>query len=205
MEWDELITKRNTNFTWSSQDVPELVIKSINREVYDNIPSKQMNMPYQIDVLNWKDPDLRNFIFANTHRNTNVSVEDDKGNPQVLAPWLYIISSRDVKEEKDELDTKDTKHVDKITYIETGVVATYIMLASENKGLATGLCECIRNRDVIAKKIGREGSKVILIIGVGIPNGKQTYFDPRVSKERNIPYRRNPYNVPNFESIFNIQ
>ena len=129
MEWDELITKRNTNFTWSSQDVPELVIKSINREVYDNIPSKQMNMPYQIDVLNWKDPDLRNFIFANTHRNTNVSVEDDKGNPQVLAPWLYIISSRDVKEEKDELDTKDTKHVDKITYIETGVVATYIMLA----------------------------------------------------------------------------
>ena len=165
---------------------------------------------------------LSNLIDLQEIDNEIYNIESQKGGSEnvVLLKELelqYNRANKDLEEaknslsgyfiqlEKDELDTKDTKHVDKITYIETGVVATYIMLASENKGLATGLCECIRNRDVIAKKIGREGSKVILIIGVGIPNGKQTYFDPRVSKERNIPYRRNPYKVPNFESIFNIQ
>lgn len=209
MEWKDIIEKRKTNFTWADTPVPRSMIEEIIEEVYNHIPSKQGHMPYSIDVLDWFDEDLRKKIFEYSHRDGNKTIEQDLGNPQVLAPWLFIIHSRNISpninDSEEILHTiENTDYNREISNIEAGIVATYIMLACESRGLATGLCQCIRDRHLISAEMGRHGDRTILMLGVGYPKDDALYFDPRIGRKKYVPYLKNPYIKPAMDDVWRI-
>ena len=207
MEWLDIIQKRKTNFTWADTPVPREMIEEIIDEVYENIPSKQGHMPYTVDVLDWWDKDLRHFLFKEAHRNGEKTVEQDLGNPQLLAPWVFLINYRKVTPRPEDVaetqyNVTTDKYSSNISYLEAGIVATYIMLACENRGLATGLCQCLRDPHAIAREMGRTDSYTILMLGAGYPKDSVLYFDPRVEKNKPKPVTN--YIKPDKDEIWRI-
>lgn len=206
MDLIDVIQKRKTNFNFTDQPVDPKIVKEICQLVYDNVPSKQRLFPYSIDVLDMSDVELRNMLFAKTHRNLDMSVEIDRGNPQALAPVLFVISKR----EPTTLDghVAEVQQVYKnignrpINNIEIGMVASWITLVAENFGLSTGLCNCIRDREELLETYGKD---IVLVIGVGYPSDEIEYYDPRIDGMKRIPFVDNPYPKPPFEHVFDIR
>jgi hypothetical protein len=148
------------------------------------------------------------------HRNKEKSAEEDWGNPQVLAPWLLGFNSRwcsdlEVRHEttskRGKLDglgkhkkrTNDTDGGQTQTEnIEIGIFSAYVMLALANKGIQTGMCQNICNNYVRAEEIFKihEDERAIdfrFIMGIGYAkdrNLRHDYFDPRINKNKPIPY-----------------
>lgn len=94
MDWISLITDRHTTFAWDDTVPEESIILSALQEVYQHIPSKNLQFPYQVHLLRNDDPTIRKEIMTICQRNGHLSVEEDPGNPQVLAPWLLGFSAR---------------------------------------------------------------------------------------------------------------
>jgi len=94
MEWDKLIEARHTSFAWDEDTMPtEHVIIEALQEVFNHIPSKNLMFPYQVRLLCNDDLIIRKEIMTICHRNQELSIDDDRGNPQVLAPWLLGFNS----------------------------------------------------------------------------------------------------------------
>lgn len=203
MNFDSIMEKRKTNFSWSQQTVDKVLIKHIIETVIDSVPSKQNKFPYTIDVLDWSDPALRNDIFFHTHRDINESVKTDPGNPQTLAPMLLVFTHRNMSNEDigKQTELHEEEYKENIGNLEIGIVSTMLMLSFENVGLATGFCQCINDKSVLGKKLNRD--KVVLMMGVGYPSDASTYFDPRINAQKNIPNFHNP--KPPIEKIVNYR
>ena len=89
--YEELYIKRNQCNLFSKKKVDNNVIDKIINDFYNNVPSKQSKYPYFVDILDWSNPDIRLEIFKNCHRDLTHSVDEDLGNPSVLALSLIHI------------------------------------------------------------------------------------------------------------------
>lgn len=216
MEWLDLINKRHTTFAWDTTRVPEkeLIVEAL-QEVYAHIPSKNLQFPYQVRLMRNDDPDIRREIMTICHRNQDMPIETDRGNPQVLAPWLLGFNSRwvcDLETRYEENSARgnfdgqgygrkrtNDPHGDQTQTenIEIGIFSAYIMLALANRGIQTGMCQNICNNYARAEQIFRiheddERSmdfRFLMGVGYGHPsNEKPNYYDPRIENERPIPF-----------------
>jgi|TARA_B110000908_G_C10110305_1_gene382721 hypothetical protein len=235
MEWDKLIEARHTSFAWDEDTMPtEHVIMEALQEVFNHIPSKNLMFPYQVRLLCNDDPIIRKEIMTICHRNQELSIDDDRGNPQVLAPWLLGFNSRwcsdletryETTSERGKLDgygktkkrTKDPEGRQAQTEnIEIGIFNAYIMLALANRGIQSGMCQNISNDSARASEIFKLDDddraidfRFIMGIGYGKDQSKRhEYVDPRIGRIRKIPFA--PINVedgyprPKFDDIVKV-
>lgn len=231
MEWQDLIEERETTFKWHDEVPSEELVMDALREVYENVPSKNLQFPWQIRLYRNDDPEIRKEIMTICHRNDSHNVHYDDGNPQVLAPWLIGLNSRWVADRESRFDTAtergrlsgfgkgEDRIDDDIGYLQTqtenieiGIVSAYIMLAMANRGIQTGMCQNIATNYQRASEIFRlaEDEKALqfrFLIGVGYgpKHGPHRYVDPRTDTVKMIPYGRRSavkaYGMPPFEEI----
>jgi len=215
MEWLDLIEARHTTFAWHEDRIPDRsIIDEVLNEVYQHIPSKNLQFPYQVRLLRNDDVNIRKEIFTICHRNADLQAEDDPGNPQVLAPWLLGFNARwcadtEVRYEensergkvdgfgKGNLRTNDPSGYQTQTEnIEIGLFSAYIMLALANRGIQSGMCQNVCNNYEMMAQIFKlaEDDRALdfrFIMGIGYgkdPNIRHDYLDPRVNKTKPIPF-----------------
>ena len=188
MDWKEIITTRKTTFTFSEKEIDKDIVYEIMQELHDYVPSKQNKMPFKISVLDWSNPELRNWIFQDCHRNEEHSVEEDVGNPQVLAPWLFAFSVRNLSEDEIENneECRSDQYMSRQGNLEIGIASSFIIYQAQSRGIATGYCGCIRSPDEMAKRLGHE-NRIQVLLGMGYPEPKEQYFDPRINKFKEVP------------------
>lgn len=218
-KWSDIISARSTTFSWTDELIPKEVIQEVCEEVHLFCPSKNRKIPYIVNVIRNTDYDQRKALHTGCHRNTDRTIEEDGGNPQVLAPTLLVFSKRDVTEAETKFQTIEKRVEDGIANtdnIEIGMAALSFLYGLTSRGWDTGLCQCVRSRSGTARLLGTNGS-TDLIIGVGRRNtvdsetGETTtwpkYMDPRNDKHRKIPYPYgiSPYPKPNFDDIYKIE
>ena len=175
MDWNEVIEKRHTTFAWDEERIPsEELLLDILSEVYQNIPSKNLMFSWQARLLRNDDPEVRKRLMTICQRNAHMTMEEDRGNPQVLAPWLIGFNARWVGDLEKRWETESkrgelngfgknqrrTGASDKLSEseaislsngqtqnenIEIGIASAYIMLAMANRGIQTGMCQNICN------------------------------------------------------------
>lgn len=221
-KWLDIISNRWTTFSWLPDLISAEEMEEVAREVYKYCPSKNRKLPYVIDIIRGPtDEETRKQLHLNSHRNTDRSVDNDGGNPQVLAPTLIVISKRNVH----DLETKFQKIEHRVPTgvantdnIEIGMVALSFVHGLTARGWNTGLCQCVRSRSRTSEILGTHG-ETDLIIGVGKESridsvtGEKTdfprYLDPRNNKHRAIPY---PYEFraydrwqPDFEEVYRLK
>jgi len=233
MEWLDLLEARHTTFAWREDKIPtEEEIYDVFAEVLKHIPSKNRQFPYQIRLLRNDDPEIRKNIMTICQRNGQWGpdeLENDRGNPQVLAPWLLGFCSRWVGDREGMFDKSSKRahlegkgeglfHNDpdqlQTENIEIGIAAVTLMYAFANRGIQTGICQNIANDYNYAQKVfkvdeDKRAMKFRIIMGVGYgkdPSVVHMYDDPRTGKEQRIPYRPsnvdNVYGFPPLEDIF---
>ena len=230
MDWIPLITARHTTFAWDDTVPEESIILAALQEVHQHIPSKNLQFPYQVHLLRNNDPAIRKEIMTICQRNGHATIEEDHGNPQVLAPWLLGFSARWVSDLEARYETESIrgkldgfgkgKHrtqadcgQTQAENIEIGIFSAYIMLALANRGIQTGMCQNITNNSGRASEIFNidndpRALDFRFIMGVGYGKDQHSwhnYFDPRVDSFKRIPF--SPVNVekvyprPVFEDI----
>lgn len=173
MDWNTVIENRHTTFAWDEEKIPsEELLMDVLKEVYENVPSKNLMFSYQVRLLRNDNPEIRKKIMTICQRNGHMTMEEDRGNPQVLAPWLIGFNARWVSDLEQRYETESkrgelngygkgnrrTGGSDKITAdeaqglsvgqtqnenIEIGIAAAFIMLAMANRGIQTGMCQNI--------------------------------------------------------------
>ena len=228
----DVFEKRHTTFAWDEERIPEreLVVEAL-REVHAHIPSKNLQFPYQVRLMRNDDPAIRKQIMHICRRRPDLAEEDDRGNPQVLAPWLIGFNARFVSdlevryektskrgvydgEGKGNVRTNDDNGSQTQTEnIEIGIFSAYIMLALANRGIQTGMCANICMNYEEATEIFRlaENDKALdfrFIMGIGYGKDIETqheYLDPRTGKNQIIPFApanlENVYPRPAFDDI----
>jgi|MEHZ01.5.fsa_nt_MEHZ011528668.1_4 hypothetical protein len=182
-EFKNVLEDRHTTFAWDLDKVPsEELLLDVLKEVYENIPSKNLMFSYQIRLLRNDDDEVRKKIMTICQRNASHTIQEDRGNPQVLAPWLIGFNARWVSDlekryettsKRGELDGFGTEQrrtggTDKLTQdeakflsagqtqnenIEIGIASAYIMLAMANRGIQTGMCQNICNDFKYAEQV----------------------------------------------------
>ena len=216
MDWQELINKRHTTFAWEDTVPERETIQAVLEELYMHVPSKNLQFPWSIYVYRNNDFEIQKEIMTICHRNRERDINIDKGNPQVLAPWIIAFTNRWVK----DLERRYEKTSDRPDYaqrdseqIEIGIVALFLALAFANRGIQSGFCQNILNNQTRAKEIFKVAPdhEVRFIMGVGYGKSSDTlhtYIDPRTGNDKFIPFIpdnvERPYPRPAFESIFNF-
>ena len=221
-KWTDIISNRWTTFSWTNELIPAEVMEEVAREVHLYCPSKNRKLPYIVDIIRGPtDEETRKELHLNSHRNTDRSVKEDRGNPQVLAPTLIVISKRnvhDLETKFQQIEHREPLGVANTDNIEIGMVALSFIYGLTARGWNTGLCQCVRSRSRTSEILGTHG-KTDLVIGVGKESridsvtGKETkfprYTDPRTGLPKLIPY---PYEfraydewMPKFEEVYRLK
>ena len=214
MEWIDLIHLRHTTFAWENTIPDRDIIEEVLQETYLHVPSKNLQFPWMGYVYRNEDPEIRKEIMTICHRNADMDIIEDRGNPQVLAPWLIAFTNRWVKdlERRYELssDRPDPLQRDS-EQLEIGITSLFLALSFANRGIQTGFCQNIINDRKRAGEIfGIENYQEIrFIMGVGCGKSSDIahmYLDPRCNKEKRIPLIPDrvtrPYPRPEFNKIF---
>lgn len=214
MDWLDLIQARETCFNWdNSKIVSKETIREVCEEVYYHLPTKNLKFPFQVDIFdNTKDADIRKQIMTVFHRNQDMDIHEDKGNPQVLAPILIAFSMRDIGDVETRFQKETLRSYNEVVFtnnIEIGIVSTYFMLALANRGIATGITQNCHDGERVAKLLGAS-MPTILMMGVGYKSKALTYHDPRTDNPRKpIPYPPSAVDVvyprPAFDDVFKIR
>ena len=188
MDWQDIIETRKTTFTYSDKPVDRIIVEKILQDMHDYMPSKQNKMPFEISVLDWSNPELRYWIFENCHRNENDTVENDLGNPQVLAPWLFAFSVRNLSDEEIENNTecRSDAYMSKQGNIEIGIASSFIVYHAQSNGLSTGYCGCIRDPEEMGKRLGHQ-NRINVLLGLGYYDNRENFFDPRTKSIKGLP------------------
>lgn len=234
MEWAKLIEARHTTFAWDDRVPEKEIILEVLEEVYQHIPSKNLQFPYQVRVLRNDNPEIRKEIMTICQRNGHESIDNDRGNPQVLAPWLLGFNARwvsdlEVRYEKqsvrggmDGFGKGNARSNDpngsqtRTENLEIGLFCAYVMLAFADRGIQTGMCQNICNDFKRASEIfnlddDHRAMDFRFIMGVGYgknPHGYYDYLDPRTDSYKKIPFV--PSNVekvyprPEFREVIKI-
>jgi len=179
MNWIDVIENRKQTFAWNENIPDKKIILEVLEQLHNYCPSKKDEVPYSITLLDFEDKELRHKIFKDTYCSSDV--DDDRRNPQVLAPYLIGFAPRET----------DPPH-DCDAILEIGMAAMFFTLSAASKGLDTGYCGCYH------------GDDYTILIGVGYagePRG--LYFNPILKKYINAP-GVNRGNKPNMEVYMNV-
>jgi len=212
MDWDNLTTERFNSFGWTDDvEVDINDIKNSLIQVYNKAPSKNQKYPFTIKLVK-NNNNLKLKLMTVCHRNTDLSVQEDAGNPQVLAPYILGFCRRDIEETATKQDYRIAEDIENYSCLEMGIQATYIMLELKNRGLDTGIVSCIQDQDIAAELLGLP-NKCKLILGIGYSNYDTrstrediTYWDPRIETVKPIPFPRLDkdivYPKPEFKEVY---
>ena len=217
MDWQELINKRHTTFAWDDSKVPSRsVMEEVLEEAYLHVPTKNLMYPYEAIAYRNDDEEIRKEIMTICHRNKDMPVETDRGNPQVLAPWLIGFTGRytqDLEKRYERSSYRERPIQRDSEQMEIGMCAMFFAYAFASRGIQTGYCQNILNNPLRGGEIfGLEpGRKLRFIMGVGYGKDSATrhdYFDPRVGKTKKIPFTPDHVSVtyprPDMEKVFRV-
>ena len=201
MNFLDILQKRETTYAWSEKDVDKNLIAEIISTVVEYTPSKQNKRIVQVDILDWSNVQLRKDLFSLTHRDESFTVEEDQGNPQMLAPVLLVFSPRQTSkdfcgyESKTEMETHKRN-----THLEAGILSASCVYALTEKGYSTGFCKCWPSVEIEGVNLNGKPDALqaiqkkleltfepILFVGVGHKSDSKEYYDPRVNKNKPIP------------------
>ena len=232
MDYKTVIENRHTTFAWREDKIPtKEQIMEIIEEAYTHIPSKNLQFPYQVHLFRNNDYEISKEIMTICKRNQGHTIEEDRGNPQVLAPWLIGFSARYVADleiryepesTKGILDGKGlgTRRTEKVFIgdnkrdisaaqaqtenIEIGLMSAFIMLGAANAGIQTGMCQNIdgdfdRAAEIFNIDADEKSLDFRFMMGIGYgkdPSVRHNYYDPRISKDKPIPFA--PNDVENY-------
>lgn len=190
-------------FTWSY--VKDLILNNIfstanNIEagvaeqiatLIENIKAVIQNGPSSLPVLIPGLSRIRMKLWESVDRQGNGKVDDIR-NPQVLAPWLLLFSSRHLTDQEIGLNVelKISSYNREIAQNEIGMASMFAVLSAESKGLDTAFCACIRNKSQIATLLGHRNSEIpIVAVGIGHRDTSpgNTYFNKLIYDTKNIP------------------
>lgn len=215
MDWNDIIQSRHTTFAWDyDREVDPQIIKDVLYENWRHAPTKNLKYPFICKVIKNDDLERRKEIMTICHRNADMTIERDYGNPQVLAPYLIGFCQRDVRDLEviyQPTYTRNSESVNRYDFLEVGIQSTFIMLGLKNRGLDTGITQnCCNDPDRVAELFGLP-ERCIVVIGVGYSKGlgPNTYLDPRTDTVKSIPYapenRDKIYPRPAFDVIYKVE
>ena len=212
MDFKDIIEARTNTYTWDyTKEVDVQIIKDVLYDNYMQAPTKNLKYPFTITCIKNDDPERRKEIMTICHRNDEMPAERDRGNPQVLAPYLIGFCQRDVKkaEVQYQFYNRTPASVEKYDHLEFGIQAAYIMLGLQNRGLSTGISQnCSHNPERCAELFGAD-QPIRLILGVGYATNELEYLDPRTGAMKQVPYDRKDidkiYNRPKFDEVYKVE
>ena len=180
MEWKDIIASRRNYFVFTDEVVDKKVIKEVFEETYLYAPSQNLLFPYEVRLYRNNNTEIKKQLLELTHRNSNVNVENDLGNPQVLAPWLVGLT---YIEKHNNKTASEDRIVDGL---ELGILLTYISLGLKNRGIDTAFCKCIRDYNAVGQIFGTDRVDVMIAVGYGTNATK--WNDLRTGTIKDTPY-----------------
>lgn len=152
---------RRSSFNFdNSKDFDMKAFKKVLKVFSSNMPSKQHKYPYQLDIIDWSDKDLRREIFYGTMPDpTDVKC---MYNNQILAPVLISFTHEFPGEN--------------IAPVEIGMAVMALTLLLHSNGFSTSFCECIEDPNYLGKLITNKEStvRVFLCVGQHVYNQRAT-------------------------------
>jgi len=197
-QWKDMLENRSTTFAWSDKEVTKETIQSILDDLHNHVPSKQAMMPYTIKVLDWSNVIARHTIFENTHRDSQLPVASDLGNPQTLAPWLLAFTPRRPVEDDEYFQYEGSDKegfFHRMANLEIGIASSFIVWSAAARGLSTGYCGCMNELEGSKRKIAKvlnpgdkDPDEPTVLLGIGYKDHEATsYLDPRTNKQKIFP------------------
>tara|TARA_B110000503_G_scaffold11000_1_gene14940 strand:- start:3479 stop:4102 length:624 start_codon:yes stop_codon:yes gene_type:complete len=176
--------KRRSTFNFDlTKDFDMDAFKNVIELFSSNMPSKQHQFPYQIDILDWSDKKLRKDIFYGTmpsekHKGKKIQELHSQlcsYNNQILAPVLISFTHC--------LDPKPY-----IATLEIGMAVMALTYLLQSNGFLTSFCQCIEDANHLGEIIT---SKAKTTVQVFLCVGQHAY-------PKNIRYMPNPFGGPIF-------
>lgn len=160
--WTQMLEAKKQCVTWSDKKVDKEYIDSILDDIHKHCNSKQNKVPYEIKVMDWSNPEMRDLLFR--HARDEESPEGKKDthyNTQVLAPYVLLFFERDD-------NTYDERDLLRISNLEIGLAVQIAAFSAVSKGLSVGFCKCFNDRDrhEFHKKFNVHSSPSV-VIGIG--------------------------------------
>ena len=160
--WTQMLEAKKQCVTWSDKKVDKEYIDSILDDIHKHCNSKQNKVPYEIKVMDWSNPEMRDLLFR--HARDEESPEGKKDthyNTQVLAPYVLLFFERDD-------NTYDERDLLRISNLEIGLAVQIAAFSAVSKGLSVGFCKCFNDRDrhEFHKRFNVHSSPSV-VIGIG--------------------------------------
>lgn len=183
-------SKRRSTFNFDlNKDFDMDAFKNVIELFSSNMPSKQHKFPYQIDILDWSNRELRkDIMYGTTPRNPDRRLA--KFNNQNLAPVLVCFTHR--------FDPEPY-----VAPVEIGMALMSLTYLLQSNGFLTSLCQCIEDPNNLGKRItGEDNTTLRMILPVGqhaYPKGTRTIPNP--FEEETLLAKQNPIhqNTPNIK------
>ena len=160
-------SNRRSTFDFDlTKDFDMDAFKNVIKLFSSNMPSKQFKFPYQIDILDWSDRQLRKDIFYGTMPGGDTI--KCKFNNQILAPVL-ISFTEEIPGEY-------------IAPVEIGMALMALTYLLQSNGFLTSFCQCIEDPNSLGPRItGKDNTTLRVILPVGqhaYPKGTRTIPNP---------------------------
>lgn len=182
------INRRSTFNFDLTKDFDMDAFKNVIELFSSNMPSKQHKFPYQIDILDWSNRELRKDIMYGT--TPGYPVCKAKFNNQNLAPVLVCFTHR--------LDPEPY-----VAPVEIGMALMSLTYLLQSNGFLTSLCQCIEDPNNLGKRItGEDNTTLRMILPVGQhAYPKDTLTIPNPFEEETLLAKQNPIhqNTPNIK------
>jgi nitroreductase len=197
----DLLDKRVTTRNFSDKEVEPNKVNCL-LEALVRVPSKQNRLPVKVHVLGPEASKIKNYLFDNSRCLPDFP---DVYNPQLLAPYVFILSSRrnfyGVTEPESEQATVVARdavlksaHLSAQVGFLKGICAQTILLTAESLGLATGYCCTFPHDWLRTFEIGDElDANIALCVGypkVGTVDRRDRYQPQSGTVMQEIPERR---------------
>lgn len=138
MEWNNILQNKKQTFLWRDKIPDRDIIHTILDELHTHCNSKQNDVPYRIEVLDWSNEDRRIELFQKSWCEEDTL--SDRRNPQILSPYLLLFYSRNLVFANPEEQS--------YTDLEIGIAGQFIALSAVNHGLDIGFCACINESEI---------------------------------------------------------
>jgi hypothetical protein len=183
------INRRSTFNFDLTKDFDMDAFKTVIELFSSNMPSKQHQFPYQIDILDWSDRELRKDItYGTTPREQ--SVRNAKFNNQILAPVLVCFTHR--------LDPEPY-----IAPVEIGMALMSLTYLLQSNGFLTSFCQCIEDPNSLGTRItGKDNTTLRVILPVGqhaYPKAAHTMPNPFEEEELYLKLNPIHQDTPNIK------
>ena len=182
MDLANVLENRRQTFLFNDDVPSKEMIDEILDAVHRYAPSKQNRIRYKIQAYRNDDPEKRMKIYEAGKSELEEVNPNARHNPQLLAPWLLFLSTRNV----DNVDERQSRSSDGEIGMDMGLAASYIILKAIDMGLNYGYCACITKQENF-KGIIDDYTSPRLIIALGYRNDADGWTCPVFNEWEPIP------------------